>query len=1262
MVDIPAHRSTDSEIAVGGSIVDRLEVPGDHDWIRVELTAGHLYVFNLSGTGDDPLTDPYLYLRDATGALLTQDDDGGSGLNSRLQFQPETTGTYYLDVGAYENRYGGSYQVDATEIDISQDIPGDRSSTTSIGIGESLVNQLEYLGDRDFIRVELTAGQFYIFELSGSGSDPVGSPNLRLRDSDGAIISSDSSYSSSTSQLAFQAPASGTYYIDVGSRATDGSGGYQLTVNEMDLSNDIPGDRSTTTSIEIGGSLVSQVEYSGDRDFIRVELTADHVYTFDLSGAGSDPLHYPYLRLRNSDGAIVGFDLTYNYNTSHLEFRAPTSGTYYIDVAGRYTENDGAYQLSVGEIDLSNDIRGDRGTTTSLAVDESLVSQLEYQGDRDFIRVELTADHVYTFDLSGAGSDPLRYPYLRLRSSDGAIVGSDPTYNYNTSHLEFRAPTSGTYYIDVSGRYTGNDGAYQLSVGEIDVSNDIRGDRGTTTSLAVDESLVSQLEYQGDRDFIRVELTAGHVYTLDLSSAGGDPLRYPYLQLRNSDGAVVDSDSSYNYFTSHLEFRAATTGTYYVDVRSHFAENDGTYRLRLGEIDVSQDIAGDSTTTATIDFGEAVTGQLEYMDDRDWYRIDLTEGQRIVITGSGTADSPILRDASGAYVAAPAFSYYNSMARFAFTPTASGTYYIDVGARDDDSRGVYGLTIIESDPIASSGNTDSVWGFNNTADTSDFDPTARVDDLVYISDMGGIDTLDLSGFAQSQRISLNPGTISSFGGGERNLEIASNTVIENAVGGSGSDTIYGNAANNVLRGNAGSDTLQGDAGDDILDGGAGRDYMSGGSGNDTYYVDFAGDSVYDLSGDDVVYAALNYVLPYSIERLVLTGAAISGTGNSLANLIVGNRLGNELDGLGGNDVLDGGAGDDVMRGGMGDDTFMVDSIGDRAIESLRGGIDTVISEVDYQLGREVENLTLAGTAIAGLGNGGSNDIRGNALDNYLDGGRGVDILRGGAGDDLYIVDDRDRVVEAAGEGVDSVLSSVSLVLSDNVENLFLRGDAVRAVGNALDNVLRGNGANNVLDGRAGADEMRGGAGDDFYFVDDAGDRVVEATGAGNDRVYARTSYAADANVEDVILRGGGAFDITGNGLDNALVGNADANRINGGAGADTMRGGGGADVFEFRDNSFAGLRPSTSDRIVDFRQGQGDRIDLDLVDADTTQAGRQDFAFIGSGAFSGAAGELRYQVINGNTYVYGDTDGDGDANFLIRLDGAYTLVGGDFIL
>jgi trimeric autotransporter adhesin len=124
----------------------------------------------------------------------------------------------------------------------------------------------------------------------------------------------------------------------------------------------------------------------------------------------------------------------------------------------------------------------------------------------------------------------------------------------------------------------------------------------------------------------------------------------------------------------------------------------------------------------------------------------------------------------------------------------------------------------------------------------------------------------------------------------------------------------------------------------------------------------------------------------------------------------------------------------ALIGGTGDDTFIVDNIGDVVIEVANGWIDTIFSSVGYTASANVENLTLTGTgAINGTGNNLANTITGNAAANVLNGGTGADTLIGGAGNDTYVIDNiGDVVIELAGEGVDTVQSSVTVTLFANV--------------------------------------------------------------------------------------------------------------------------------------------------------------------------------------------------------------------------------------
>lgn len=411
-----------------------------------------------------------------------------------------------------------------------------------------------------------------------------------------------------------------------------------------------------------------------------------------------------------------------------------------------------------------------------------------------------------------------------------------------------------------------------------------------------------------------------------------------------------------------------------------------------------------------------------------------------------------------------------------------------------------------------------------------------------------------------------------------NLDLAGSAIL--GAGNELDNVINANNLGNVLSGDAGNDVLNGGDGNDSLDGGAGADAMKGGKGDDLYMVDHIGDQVVEnfSEGDDDVQSSIDYVLTANVENLSLSGSATHGTGNELDNVIVANDLGNVLSGAAGNDVLDGGAGNDVldggtgadaMTGGNGDDTYVVDEIGDRVLESLFGGNDTVLSSITYVLPGQVENLTLTGSAdLNGNGNELDNIIWGNVGANILDGGSGVDTMSGNAGNDTYIVDDAgDLVIEQIDEGIDTVKAGVDYTLTANVEELVLTGVGdLDGTGNELANLITGNAGNNVLDGGANADTMFGGNGSDTYIVDNAGDIVFESASEGIDTVKASVSYALSANVENLILTGAVNIDGTGNELDNRITGNGGDNVLAGEKGNDVLEGGSGNDTYVYNLN------------------------------------------------------------------------------------------------
>ncbi|MBL8770980.1 MAG: right-handed parallel beta-helix repeat-containing protein [Phenylobacterium sp.] len=151
-----------------------------------------------------------------------------------------------------------------------------------------------------------------------------------------------------------------------------------------------------------------------------------------------------------------------------------------------------------------------------------------------------------------------------------------------------------------------------------------------------------------------------------------------------------------------------------------------------------------------------------------------------------------------------------------------------------------------------------------------------------------------------------------------------------------------------------------------------------------------------------------------------------------------------------------------------------------------------------------------------------------------------------------------------------------------------------------------------------------------------------------------TAKSADTNI---LVGGKGGDTLTGLAGNDSLSGGDGNDLLNGGVGADSLRGGAGADTFNFDAKALG----SAVDTIFDFRAAEGDKIKVHSIDANATTAGDDAFRFIGTTAFSRSAGELRYEVKAGDAYLMGDVNGDGAADFSIKLIGVGTLTRADII-
>jgi serralysin len=805
----------------------------------------------------------------------------------------------------------------------------------------------------------------------------------------------------------------------------------------------IAGNTTSTTNLPMGAPLSVSIDTLGDHDWYRVSLVSGQTYTFETSSDFLETrVRDTLITLRDSTGvAVASNDDAGGGNTySRITFTATSSGTYFLDAGAFDNLETGTFNLRFAQsfVGAGDTISGDTISPGSIALGGSVNSTINAAGDHDWHAITMTAGQSLLFrtnSVPGGVTDTTLTVYnsagVQLAFNDDVVLGVE-----TLSRVRFTAATAGTYYIDVA--------AFgELEVGGYNLTAEIAPPLPVFTNDQIANQLINGAFGDGGRHY---NVAPGGTLTVNITAltADGQFLAREALNLWTDVTGISFTEVT---TTAQLTFDDTESGAFASTVFS-------------GQFSSSSNI--NVSTQWLIDNGVGLNSySLQTYIHEIGHTLGLGHGGDY--NGNATYDADALYQNDS--WATTIMSYFSQRENLYF--------------KDQGFTRQFALSPIVADGIAVASlygvNTltrigDTVYGFGNTSGRAIYDAALNPTVTYTVYDNGGIDTLNYSGSSAAQTINLTAEAFSSTLGRVGNVTIARGSVIENAIGGNGADTLIGNAVNNVLSGGAGSDNLSG---------GIGIDTASYSTGQGAVFADLAARFVLETGLQLGTVSATTALL--STDNIVdfenLEGSAFGDRayGTDTDNVINTNAGDDIVYAEGGNDSVTGGAGSDILLGGAGVDTLsyagnagavFVDLAGFANETSLQAGtVNAGTALSSFDLLAQFENLT---------GSEYGDRLYGDAEINFILGGGGDDIIYGGAGNDILSGGDGfDRIIGEAGAdtltgGVGGDHFFITGALNSGIDTItdFVAGtDSLRLL-NSVFGLVSGSAAQLVVDGAA----------------------------------------------------------------------------------------------------------------------------------------------------------------------------------------------------
>jgi len=466
-----------------------------------------------------------------------------------------------------------------------------------------------------------------------------------------------------------------------------------------------------------------------------------------------------------------------------------------------------AVNIPISSLIESIDAPASVATGYVLGVGKTAQGTLFSFDDQDWYAISLVAGQTYSFAAIGTGANPLRDPILYLYNAQGGIVSSnDDGGPYASSVITFTAPSSATYYLDVENHWS--------SSGQYDAAQ-----YGLSASIGLKPNF----------DFL---MGAGAINSYDTWAVVSNSVEITY-GFRESASAYKVPGSNIASFSPlsaaqmsavqlALKLWSDVANIKFIPVNSNSYTDSAT--ILIGNYSDSNDSVG------AFAYGPGSLASASYAGDV-W--LNKAGGASTTSVGVGTSSFETIMHELGHAIGLSHPGDYNATSGASFSYSSSAQFLQD--SKQYSIMSYFKSSNTAASPSINQVNTpmmfdilalqdiyganlstradNTVYGFNSNAGNP-YDFSSNLNPQLCIWDAGGIDTLDCSGYSQSQLINLVDGSFSDVGGYKENISIAVGVNIERAIGGSGADKIIGNTLNNLLNGKAGNDNIDGGAGFD----------------------------------------------------------------------------------------------------------------------------------------------------------------------------------------------------------------------------------------------------------------------------------------------------------------------------------------------------------------------------------------------------------------------------------------------------------------